>query len=266
MAPAAAILPRQRETSVQKTYHGSCHCGAVRFEAEIDLTQPTFRCNCSICSRNRFWAAVVKPRRSGCSKARTSSPSICSIRCRTSTSSARPAACGRSGVATVPKYGEMVGVNIGCLEDATPEELAAAPIRYCDGKNDNWQNPPRSPDRQLSLSRQPHEEGRALADLGLEIELAAVSLHDDVAGDGQTLAGAAPTSLVVKNGSKMRARMSSGMPPPVSGCDHHVSPSTRVLTVILPRAAVLPDRVGDGMRRVHDEIQHHLVDLSRHGR
>jgi len=32
----------------------------VRFEAEIDLTMPTFRCNCSICSRNRFWAAVIE--------------------------------------------------------------------------------------------------------------------------------------------------------------------------------------------------------------
>jgi len=34
-----------------KTYEGSCHCGAVKYEVELDLTNPVIGCNCSMCQR-----------------------------------------------------------------------------------------------------------------------------------------------------------------------------------------------------------------------
>jgi hypothetical protein len=73
---------------MKKTYHGSCHCGAVRIEADLDLAAGTGRCNC---------------------------PEI---------------------------GGAYVSINLACLDDADPAELASAPVRYMDGRHDNWFNPP----------------------------------------------------------------------------------------------------------------------------
>jgi hypothetical protein len=36
----------------------------------------------------------------------------------------------------------MYGVNVGCLEGISEEELAKLPITCVDGLNDRWQEPP----------------------------------------------------------------------------------------------------------------------------
>jgi hypothetical protein len=40
---------------VISTYNGGCHCGGLRFEAELDLSAGTIKCNCSYCVKSRFW-------------------------------------------------------------------------------------------------------------------------------------------------------------------------------------------------------------------
>ena len=125
-----------------KTYRGSCHCGAVRFEADLDLTQPSFRCNCSICRRNRFWPAIALPTqfrllaggdmlteyRFNTRKNQHFFCKVCGVR--------------PFGVGNDTPVGTMYGVNLGCLEDVTDEELSKVPITYVDGLHERWDRAP----------------------------------------------------------------------------------------------------------------------------
>ena len=128
---------------MQKTYVGSCHCGAVRFEADIDLSAASYRCNCSICSRNRFWAAVVKPEAFRLLSGEPALTKYLFNSMRNEHYFCKHCGVRAFGIGNSPESGGKVyGVNLGCLEDVTPQELAAVPIIYVDGKHDNWNSAP----------------------------------------------------------------------------------------------------------------------------
>lgn len=141
-----------------KTYRGSCHCGAVRFECRLDLapagarSEPeldgvwwtsSFRCNCSWCAKTRFWKGFVRP-----ADFRLVSGEEVISEYRFGGAEVSHRFCSRCGVhpfssaSLEPMGGDFYAVNIACLDDATAEELAAAPITYEDGRNDAWERPP----------------------------------------------------------------------------------------------------------------------------
>ncbi len=125
-----------------KTYKGSCHCGAVRFEADIDLAQGTLRCNCSICIKVRFWPAVVQP---GAFRLRAGEADLTKYQfasMRDTHLFCRHCGVRAFGSGDSPRWGKFYGVNVTCLDDVTDAEMAAAPITYLDGRSDYWDTPP----------------------------------------------------------------------------------------------------------------------------
>jgi hypothetical protein len=125
-----------------KTYPGSCHCGAVRFEADLDLEQPSYRCNCSICRRTRFWPAVV---RDGGLRVLSGTQDLTQYLFGSRKNEhyfCRHCGVRPFGIGTATPIGRMYGVNLGCLEGVSEEELSRLAIVHVDGLNDRWQGTP----------------------------------------------------------------------------------------------------------------------------
>jgi len=119
-----------------KTYRGSCHCGAVTFEADLDLAQPTYRCNCSICRRTRFWPAVARPEGF---RLLTGQSELTEYRFNTRRNEhwfCRHCGVRAFGIGNDTPIGSMIGVNVGCLEGVSEEELSKVPIVCVDGLHD----------------------------------------------------------------------------------------------------------------------------------
>lgn len=126
-----------------KTYTGGCHCGRVRYSAEIDLSKIATKCNCSYCMKTRAWTTPIAP-----SDLRLLSGADALVNYHQHEQAPLKHFCGSCGVVTHADGdadymgGPFAIVFLATLDDAPPQELAATPVRYCNGRENRWQEPP----------------------------------------------------------------------------------------------------------------------------
>ena len=131
-----------------RTYQASCHCGAVRYQADIDLAKGANKCNCSLCTKSRAWFAFVP---GALVRNITGDDRLADYRW---TPPGKPEPflhfqfCKTCGVRAFgwgdhPSFGgKFYAVPVAALDDVDPDELAAAPINYIDGRHDNFNTAP----------------------------------------------------------------------------------------------------------------------------
>ncbi len=126
-----------------KTYHGSCHCEAVKFTAEIDLSKGSSKCNCTFDRKARTWGAFIAPSEFALTEGKNNLTEY-----HKHAEAAHKFFCKTCGIYIYETGdaewmgGKFVKVYLSALNDATPEELAEVEVDYSDGLNNNWQNPP----------------------------------------------------------------------------------------------------------------------------
>ena len=131
-----------------KTHSGSCHCGAVRFEADIDIAEGTLKCNCSSCTKARSWLAVAPAARFRLVAGAESQANYQWTPPGRTAPTIEFHFCKTCGIRT-PGRGEhealggaFYAVQVPLLDEIDLDELAAAPIRYVDGRHDDFNRSP----------------------------------------------------------------------------------------------------------------------------
>ena len=114
-----------------QVHHGGCHCGAVRYRVEIDLSKPVTSCNCSICGRTGTLLSFVPANAFTLEKGEESLTDyqfnkkvIHHVFCKV---------CGvRSFARGKGPAGPMVAINTRCLDDV---DLTKLEVKHFDGKS-----------------------------------------------------------------------------------------------------------------------------------
>lgn len=134
---------------MKQTHRASCHCGAVTFEADVDLASESRRCNCTYCAKTRYWKSFV-----GTDDIRllTGAGNLSDYRAPDSLwppGHIHHYFCKTCGVQVYSRGfldqmgGWFYALNLAVLDDVPPEELALVPITYEDGIADKQMEPPR---------------------------------------------------------------------------------------------------------------------------
>lgn len=134
-----------------KTYQGACHCGAIRFEADLDLDAGSNRCNCSYCAKARAWFAFAK----GAESFRLLQGEGASTYSWTPPGDAEShltyTFCSRCGIRTFARGhvdhlgGTFHAIHVPTLE-LSPEQFAAIPVRYINGRERRYDETPPYPE------------------------------------------------------------------------------------------------------------------------
>jgi hypothetical protein len=135
---------------------GGCHCGAVRFEVELEAGVHGGRCNCSVCTKIAPTSAIVKPSALRLLKGKESLSTYvwgaaistryfckhCGVHCY--------------GVGHLAEVGgDYASPNLNCLDEL---DVSQIPVLYWDGRHNNWEGGPRS----TPWPRFTADEGKAL--------------------------------------------------------------------------------------------------------
>lgn len=113
------------------THHGSCHCGAVKFEVTAPI-EKAMECNCSICCRKGHLLAFVTEDQFKLTQGVDALSDYQFGKMHIHHQFCQHCGVGTFGHGSTPDGKEMYAVNVPCLENF---DFKALPIDHYDGKN-----------------------------------------------------------------------------------------------------------------------------------
>lgn len=130
----------------KRKFHGSCDCGKVKIEAELDLSKGTGKCNCTTCTKFRWWGIHTDPASLRVTEGESELTDyhfdlgpvgeVHHPFCKH---------CGTHvfGHGDLKEIGgKYVTISVAALDDVDPQELVAAPTLFMDGRKNQWERKP----------------------------------------------------------------------------------------------------------------------------